>query len=107
MDNKHNVPGLYVIPFRPMTLLLHSVICRTSSAIQVATCAVAFALLVGMNWNAVFNPPIFFSSKASLCVRPRPLSSTVAKVDMELLHPPIRLGSWRTIWNTFDAALRT
>jgi hypothetical protein len=31
----------------------------------------------------------------------------VAKVDMELLHPPIRLGSWRTIWNTFDAALRT
>ena len=81
----------------PATDGSHSVICRTSSAIQFATCAVAFTLLAAMNWKAVHNPPIFSSSKASLCDRPAtmllPSSSTVANVDMELLHPPDRLGS--------------
>jgi hypothetical protein len=98
------------ITFPSNQCLFHSVICRTSSAIQFATCAVAFTLLAAMNWKAVHNPPIFSSSKASLCVRPAttplPLSSTVANVDIELLHPDL-FGSWRTIWKTFDAALRT
>jgi hypothetical protein len=113
MDNNHNVLGyMRSVPAddTPSFSCFHSVICWTSPAIQDATCAVAFVLLAGMNWKAVVNPPMFFSSKASLCVRPTTillLSSTVAKVDIELLHPPDRLGSWRRIWNTFDAALRT
>jgi hypothetical protein len=95
MDN--NVMYLHTGEKLTSAVLLstHSVICRTSSAIQFATCIVAFVLLGDMKWNAVLNPPIFNSSKATFCVRPAtlPLSSTVASVDIELLHPPFRLGS--------------